>query len=87
MKTKGGLCERGIIAGDADARWFVSPGQNKRQKVLSWGRGRHPPAPSQAAAGRVRGWFRCHSDILPLILLTTARILSRLSLPPQSRRI
>jgi len=66
--------------------FFVLSAQNLGQEASPWGAG-EPRRRSRAARGPGDGLVMFPTDILLLILLIAAGILSRLSLPPQSRRI
>jgi len=69
----GGLC------------FFVLSAQNLGQEASPWG-DNGPRRRFREARGPGDGLVTFPMDILLLILLIAARILSRLSLPPQSRR-
>ena len=65
--------------------FFVLSAQNLGQKPSPWGES-GPRRRVREARGPGDGLVPFPMDILSLILLIAARILSRLSLPPQSRR-
>ncbi len=66
--------------------FFVLSAQNLGQEASSW-TDNGPRRRVREARGPGDGLVTFPMDILLLILLIAARILSRLSLPPQSRRI
>jgi hypothetical protein len=89
MKTKASPLENPYASIREQGRglcFFVRFAQNLGQGAPSWA-DNGPRGRVREARGPGDGLVICPIDILSLILLIAARILSRLSVPPQLRRI
>ena len=88
MKTKASPLENPIASireQGGGLCFFVLSAQNLGQEASPWG-DNGPRRRFREAGGPGNGLDMFPTDILLLILLLAAGILSRLSLPPQSRR-